>query len=74
MTLEAIKWKNGRLEILDQLLLPAQSKYIEVTSVEDGWNAIYKMQVCFVFDCFIVALFRSIHLNNLIGREKEGMG
>lgn len=49
MTLQAIKWKNGKLEILDQLLLPAQSKYIEVTSVEDGWNAIYKMQVCFAF-------------------------
>ncbi|XP_001604505.1 methylthioribose-1-phosphate isomerase [Nasonia vitripennis] len=45
MTLQAIKWKSGKLEILDQLLLPAQSKYIEVTSVEDGWNAIYKMQV-----------------------------
>ncbi|OXU28807.1 hypothetical protein TSAR_005978 [Trichomalopsis sarcophagae] len=45
MTLQAIKWKSGKLEILDQLLLPAQSKYIEVTSVEDGWNAIYNMQV-----------------------------
>lgn len=46
MTLKAIKWENGRLEILDQLLLPAQAKaYIEITGVEDGWNAIYKMQV-----------------------------
>lgn len=45
MTLRAIKYENGALEILDQLLLPAQSKYLEVKGVEDGWKVINKMQV-----------------------------
>lgn len=45
MSLRAIKYENGALEILDQLLLPAQSKYIQVTGVEDGWKVINKMQV-----------------------------
>nr|CAD27760.1 putative translation initiation factor [Anopheles gambiae] len=45
MTLEAIKYKSGQLQILDQLLLPAESKYIPVAGVKDGWSAIHKMQV-----------------------------
>lgn len=45
MTLRAIKYENGSLEILDQLLLPAQSKYVQVKGVEDGWKVINKMQV-----------------------------
>lgn len=45
MTLRAIKYENGSLEILDQLLLPAQSKFILVNGVEDGWKVINKMQV-----------------------------
>lgn len=45
MTLKSIRYENGSLEILDQLLLPAQSKYITVQGVEDGWKVINKMQV-----------------------------
>ncbi|CAH1175598.1 unnamed protein product [Phaedon cochleariae] len=45
MTLRAIKYENNNLEILDQLLLPAHSKYIQVKGVEDGWKVINKMQV-----------------------------
>jgi len=45
MTLEAIKYKDGKLEILDQLLLPHESKYIEVNNTQDGWKAIHTMQV-----------------------------
>ncbi|XP_060523476.1 methylthioribose-1-phosphate isomerase [Cylas formicarius] len=45
MSLRAIKYENNTLEILDQLLLPAQSKYILVKGVEDGWKVINKMQV-----------------------------
>ncbi|CAG9839535.1 unnamed protein product [Diabrotica balteata] len=45
MTLRAIKYDNNSLEILDQLLLPAQTKYIQVKGVEDGWKVINKMQV-----------------------------
>lgn len=45
MALEAIKYSNKKLEILDQLLLPAESKYLPVENVEDGWQVIRKMQV-----------------------------
>lgn len=45
MSLEAIKYKNGKLEIIDQLLLPFETKYIDVKDTEDGWKAIHDMQV-----------------------------
>ncbi|XP_051171315.1 methylthioribose-1-phosphate isomerase [Leptopilina boulardi] len=45
MTLQAIKWEGRKLEILDQTLLPAISKYISVKGVEDGWKVINRMQV-----------------------------
>ncbi|XP_037826038.1 methylthioribose-1-phosphate isomerase [Lucilia sericata] len=45
MTLQSIKYLPGKLEILDQLLLPVQSKYLPVKGVEDGWKVINKMQV-----------------------------
>lgn len=44
-TLEAIKYEKGKLEILDQLLLPNVTKYIEIHGTEDGWWAIKDMQV-----------------------------
>ncbi|KAG6457496.1 methylthioribose-1-phosphate isomerase [Manduca sexta] len=45
MSLESIKYKRGNLEILDQLLLPLQTRYVKVRGVEDGWKVINKMQV-----------------------------
>lgn len=45
MSLESIKYKRGKLEILDQLLLPLQTRYVKVQGVEDGWKVINKMQV-----------------------------
>ncbi|KZC09440.1 PREDICTED: methylthioribose-1-phosphate isomerase [Dufourea novaeangliae] len=45
MTLQAIKWENSKLEILDQILLPAITRYVPVKGVEDGWKVINKMQV-----------------------------
>ena len=45
MTLEAIRYRRGQLDILDQLLLPSQSVYISVNDTKDAWNAIKKMQV-----------------------------
>uniref|UniRef100_A0A1A9WJ55 S-methyl-5-thioribose-1-phosphate isomerase n=1 Tax=Glossina brevipalpis TaxID=37001 RepID=A0A1A9WJ55_9MUSC len=44
MPLQSVKYTSGKLEILDQLLLPVQSKYLAVKGVEDGWKAINKMQ------------------------------
>jgi methylthioribose-1-phosphate isomerase len=44
-TLEAIKYKNGQLELLDQLRLPHETHYLKIEKLEDGWNAINKMNV-----------------------------
>lgn len=46
MSLESIRYTRGNLEILDQLLLPVQTRYVKVKGVEDGWKVIHKMQVC----------------------------
>ena len=51
MTLEAIKYEEGRLDILNQLLLPAQSIYERVASVEEAWDAIRVMKV--FTECFL---------------------
>lgn len=45
MTLQAIKYERGRLQILDQLLLPDTSRYLPIHGTEDAWQAIKKMQV-----------------------------
>lgn len=45
MALESIRYAEGKLDILDQLLLPAQNKYLSVKGVEDGWKVINRMQV-----------------------------
>lgn len=43
--LQAIKYSQGHLEILDQLQLPFVEKYIPIETAEDGWNAIKEMKV-----------------------------
>ncbi|KAF2861098.1 Methylthioribose-1-phosphate isomerase [Piedraia hortae CBS 480.64] len=45
MTLEAISYQPGSLQILDQLLLHHKSNYISIRTAEDAHNAISKMQV-----------------------------
>jgi methylthioribose-1-phosphate isomerase len=45
MSLEAIVYNNGFLEILDQLLLPHESKYMKILTKQDAFNAIKDMNV-----------------------------
>ncbi|PAA51566.1 hypothetical protein BOX15_Mlig017452g1, partial [Macrostomum lignano] len=45
MSLEAIRYANGELSIIDQLLLPHQTVYIRIASCEEAWSAIKRMQV-----------------------------
>ena len=45
MSLEAIVFKDGKLEILDQLLLPTESKYMKILTKQDAFNAIKDMNV-----------------------------
>ncbi len=44
MSLEAIKYGKN-LSILNQLLLPSQSVYEELVTLEDAWNAVKSMKV-----------------------------
>ncbi|CAI7638591.1 unnamed protein product [Penicillium pancosmium] len=43
--LQAIRYNQGNLEILDQLQLPFVEKYIPIQNSEDGWEAIKSMKV-----------------------------
>ncbi|RUS75230.1 hypothetical protein EGW08_017020 [Elysia chlorotica] len=45
MTLQAIRYNRGSLEILDQLLLPHETHFFAINDTTDGWSAIKKMQV-----------------------------
>ncbi len=45
MNTENIKFENGRLIILDQTLLPNEIKYIEMTCIEDCFDAICRLAV-----------------------------
>ena len=45
MTLEAIKYNNGKLELLDQLKLPFETVYFTIENIKDGWEAIHRMKV-----------------------------
>jgi hypothetical protein len=47
MSLEAIKYSPGHLQILNQLLLPQKSIYERVKNTEDGWQAIRQMKARF---------------------------
>ena len=44
-TLEAIRFVDGKLEILDQLKLPFTTEYIQIETIKDGWEAINQMKV-----------------------------
>ena len=57
MSLEAIKYERGRLEILDQLHLPASHIFITLNDTKDAWDAIKKMQVIFVLWSIRVKIF-----------------
>lgn len=45
MTLEAIRYRSGSLQILNQLLLPHETVFDEIRSVRDGYEAIKTMKV-----------------------------
>lgn len=40
-----IQWKEDRLVLLDQTLLPRQVKYVSIDTVEQGWDAIKRLVV-----------------------------
>jgi methylthioribose-1-phosphate isomerase len=48
-TLQAIKYNDGHLEILDQLLLPESCVYMPINNVQDAWGAIREMKVNYFY-------------------------
>lgn len=43
--LQSVKYVDGKLSVIDQLKLPGELVYVDVTSQEDAWDVIRKMQV-----------------------------
>lgn len=44
-SLYSLQYSRGNFQVLDQLLLPHESKYVPVTTVQDAWSVIRTMQV-----------------------------
>lgn len=71
MVLQAIKYENGRLQILDQLQIPHVQKYFDIKNSEDGWHAIREMRVRGAPAIAIVAaLSLSAELHGLLEQGK----
>lgn len=71
MSLKAIAFDEAEvtLSILDQLLIPYQTKYVPVKSIDDGYTVIKKMQVrgapaIAIVGCFSVA----VELNSVVNQ------
>jgi len=45
MALQSLKYERGSLKVLDQLLLPHDTQYIDVKDSKDAWSVIRNMQV-----------------------------
>uniref|UniRef100_UPI00398E5638 methylthioribose-1-phosphate isomerase n=1 Tax=Pristiophorus japonicus TaxID=55135 RepID=UPI00398E5638 len=74
MTLEAVRYRRGSLQILNQLLLPQRSLYLHISSVRDGWRAIREMQVRGAPAIAIVgSLSLAVELHGGKPRDKEGL-
>ena len=74
MALQAIKYRRGKLEILDQLKLPHQEIYIEISTPEQAWDAIKAMKVRGAPAIAIVAILSlAVWAANFIQSEKENI-
>jgi len=45
MTVETIRWRNNRVELIDQRLLPSKMKYIPCRTAADTWKAIKELKI-----------------------------
>ncbi|KAL5363739.1 Methylthioribose-1-phosphate isomerase [Aspergillus floccosus] len=71
MTLQAIKYNNGDLAIIDQLQLPHVEKYVTIHNSEEGWHAIKDMRVRGAPAIAIVAaLALASELHGLMAHDK----
>lgn len=71
MVLQAIKYKRGELQILDQLQLPHVEKYEDIRSSKDAWHAIKEMRTRGAPAIAIVAaLSLAVELENIFSDGK----
>lgn len=71
MTLQAIKYTDGNLTIIDQIQLPFVEEYIPIRTAEEGWHAIKEMRVRGAPAIAIVAtLALASELQRLIANDK----
>ena len=72
MVLQAIKYQRGKLQILDQLKLPYHEIFVDISSSQDAWQAIKKMQVRGAPAIAIVAaLSLAVWLESYLGGTDE---
>jgi len=45
--LTSIKFNDAKIEIVNQLLLPHVTEYLEINSIDDAYDAIKSMKVLF---------------------------
>jgi 5-methylthioribose kinase len=45
MSLESLRYERGTLDVLDQLLVPHEKKFVPVANVQAAWDVIRSMQV-----------------------------
>lgn len=43
--IESVKWEKNQLTLLDQTLLPEQTRYLSLTAIEEVWEAIQTLKV-----------------------------
>ncbi len=71
MVLEAIRYKPGSLQIINQLKLPFQEEYDNIRNAEDGWRAIKEMRTRGAPAIAIVAaLSLAVELSNTAVSDK----
>eukprot|EP01025_Chloroclados_australasicus_P035850 TRINITY_DN3645_c0_g7_i1.p1 TRINITY_DN3645_c0_g7~~TRINITY_DN3645_c0_g7_i1.p1 ORF type:complete len:822 (+),score=91.97 TRINITY_DN3645_c0_g7_i1:29-2467(+) len=72
MGLEAIKYGNRQLQLLDQRLLPLELVYLDIKDTQDGWQAIRDMVVRGAPAIAIAAaLALAVELNSKVLQGKE---
>lgn len=77
MVLQAIRYERGKLEILDQLKLPYEEVFIDITGPEAAWNAIRKMQVrgapaIAIVAALSIAVWGAQHLQDAANKSSLG--
>ncbi|WP_078551250.1 S-methyl-5-thioribose-1-phosphate isomerase [Bacillus alkalicellulosilyticus] len=45
MTIRAVEWKDDYILLLDQRLLPHETKFIELRTLQDVWDSIFELKV-----------------------------